>query len=323
MKRIVISMGILSIFFTATFFFLIYDREDPFQEEAKKYICIANSGLYYWNPIHNGMKDADREMGSYTKWVEFDRYDIEEQIRQLKKTQYLDLDGVITVGEPYSAELNEAIQEIVARGIPVALIDTDAPDSGRTYYIGTDNHKAGYLAAQAIAENTNGNSDALIIVSKLTYANQNERYQGFLDGIAEYENMNLVSVVEAEGDKLTMQEQLTEAFQKFPSINAVFCAESSSSRRLGPFLENIPKRELTVIGFDHSLPTLEFIQENLYAGTIAQSSYDIGYQAVACLNGYEEGAKTKRIYTDATYVTNDNISDFIALAENSENASFR
>ncbi len=318
MKHIMISMGILSLAFTVTFLYLIYEKEEPFREDAKKYICIATEGMYYWNAIHEGIQAADEEMGSYTKWVEFERFDIDEQIRKLKQTQYLDLDGVITVGEPYSDELNQTIQDIVERGIPVALIDTDSKESNRNYYIGTDNHQAGYLAAQEIAKATDYDADVMMIVSKLTHANQNERYEGFVDGLAEYEEMNLVSVIEAEGDKLTMQEQLMEAFLEFPSVEAIFCAESSSTRRLGPFLQQLKKEDLTIIGFDNADTTLEFIKDDFYLGTIAQSSYDIGYEAVACLNRYQEGSKSQEVYTDVTCITKENVDNFLPLRKQSK-----
>lgn len=314
MKRTILSLCFLSLFLTSAFLFLICQKEEVFDEDAKKYICIANSGFFYWNSIHEGIKAADRDMGSYTKWVEFDRYDTEEQIRQLEKTKYLDLDGIITVGEPYSKQLNEVLKEISNRGIPIALIDTDSPDSGRNYYIGTDNYEAGRLAAQTIAEQTDGICDALVIVSRLTYANQNERYKGFLDAASEYENMKVVSVIEAEGDKLTMQEQLTKAFEQFPSVNAIFCAESASARRLGPFLETLQKSDLTIVGFDRSDATLHFVQNGFYATTIAQSSYNIGYEAVSCLNRWEEGNPPKTVYTDVICITEKNVNDFLSLS---------
>ena len=313
MKHIMISMGMVVLSFAVTFFYFIYEKEEPFREDAKKFICIATEGMYYWNAIHEGIKAADEEMGSYTKWVEFERFDIDEQIRKLEQTQYLDLDGVITVGEPYSDELNQAIRDIAERGIPVALIDTDSAESGRTYYIGTDNHQAGYLAAQEIAKAADYSGDVMMIVSKLTYANQNERYEGFADGLAEYEGMNLACVIEAEGDKLTMQEQLTEAFLKFPSVEAIFCAESSSTRRLGPFLQQLKKENLKIVGFDNADTTLEFIKDDFYIGTIAQSSYEIGYEAVTCLNRYRKGSKPQEVYTDVTYLTKENADSFLPL----------
>ncbi|MCI7813566.1 MAG: substrate-binding domain-containing protein [Lachnospiraceae bacterium] len=310
MKRTISYMVILSILFSLTLFFLVYDHGEVFDENAKKYICIANSGFYYWNSIREGIEAADRDQGSYTKWVEFERYDTEEQIRLLENTQYLDVDGVITVGEPYSAEFNQAIQKIVDRGIPVALIDTDSPESGRTYYVGTDNYQAGYLAAKVIADNTDGNADAAIIVSKLTYANQQERYQGFLDCLEKYENMRLVTIIEAEGDKLTMQDQLAAAFEEYPSISAIFCAESASSRRLEPLLENLRKTDLTIIGFDRSDFTLDFIKNDFYLGTIIQSSYDSGYQAVSCLNQHTPDSPRRTVYTNTTCVTKENFDEF-------------
>ena len=56
---------------------------------------------------------------------------------------------LVSVADPklMGPEINKAI----AAGIPVITIDSDAPDSQRLYFIGTNNLEAGRLGGQRVA----------------------------------------------------------------------------------------------------------------------------------------------------------------------------
>ena len=313
MRRILLYIGGLAAIFAAALCWLTYEPAMELPEDLKKYVCIAPTGHHYWDYVKQGVADADEEQGSDTKWLEYSQYDTDEHIRQLEKIQYLDCDGVITVGDPSSETWNQTIEKIMERGIPVVLVDTDVENSGRDCYIGTDNRQAGMLAAEAIGEATGGAADCLVILSNMSYANQVDRFQGFIEGCKEYSNMQVVSTLNAEGDKLTLQEQLQDIFTQHPSINAIFCAEGASSRRLQPILEQMQIRELTIVGFDNTDATLEFVRAGDYIGTIVQSVHEIGYRAVTCLNqrSFAQGIDT--IYTDAVFASAENIDEMIAL----------
>lgn len=318
MRKIFLYIGGLVIVFAAAYCWLTYTPSSKLSEEMKKYICVAPTGPHYWDYVRQGARVADEEMGSDTKWLRYPQYDTQEQIRQLEKVQFLDCDGVITVGDPSSAEWSETIKEIAGLGIPVILIDTDAEISGRDCYIGSNNRQAGALAAQAIGEATDGEAECLVILSNLSYANQAERYQGFLDGADKYPDMRITTTLNAEGDKLTLQEQLQEVFLQYPSIDAIFCAEGASSRRLQPILEQLHKEGMVVVGFDNTDATLEFVRSGDYIGTIVQSVHQIGYSAVECLNQrlFEQGEDT--VYTDAVFASAENIDEIMSLESTGE-----
>ena len=233
---------------------------------------------------------------------------MEEQIEELEKLKYFDIDGLITVGTPSSDELNEKLKEISESGIPVVLVDTDAKESGRDAYVGTDNYRAGRLAAQMIAEEMNGEGDCLIILTKVENANQAERYDGFAEGLKD-QGMALGAYLEMTGDKLALQEGLEKALEENPAIRGIFCAESSSSRRLWPILQQMGREDLTVIGFDNANATLQFVRNGSYAGTIVQSAREIGYESIRFLEDYKEGGEQKTIYTPAVYLTAETIEE--------------
>ena len=94
--------------------------------------------------------------------------DTQRQIQLMKKMEYMKVDGIITMGDPNNEELNNEIARLSEEGIPVALIDSDSPQSKRACYIGSDNYAIGQQAAKVLAEKNRGKVQRLIVmVSKM------------------------------------------------------------------------------------------------------------------------------------------------------------
>ncbi len=70
-----------------------------------------------------------------------------------------------------------------AKQMKVIMVDSDAPDSDRLYYIGTDNIAAGRQAGELLAEALPEGGKVMIFVGDLTQANANERAQGVIDAL--------------------------------------------------------------------------------------------------------------------------------------------
>lgn len=77
----------------------------------------------------------------------------ESQAELIGKLVAAGVDGILlSCIDASNAELREAIDAAVAKGIVVGTFDSDAPLSGRSFYIGSDNTAAGALAAQTLRE---------------------------------------------------------------------------------------------------------------------------------------------------------------------------
>ncbi len=307
MKRIIIYFSVIIALLVGAICLVFYNPKVEYNEDIKRYVCVMNEGGSYWTEVLAGIEEADKEMGTYTKKISFPRFDVEEQINQLDKIDYLQVDGVITVGEPFSEKLNQKIESIVERGIPVVLIDTDSDKSKRTCYIGSNNYQVGLMAAQKMEQITGGNAQILVLVSELMSANQQERYNGFYEGIMKYAGMQIVTVQECKADKATAIKNIKSTLEQHGSINAVFCAESSSSSPIGSLLESEydKYKDIKVIGFDAAKSTLRYVEEGLFQCTIKQNAFKIGQEAVSYLNNYKENQEESKreIYIDVEFIT--------------------
>lgn len=301
MKRTIVILGCFGVVLTLLLAVFCYEPGKNYEGDIKRILCIINPGNCYWDDVKRGAEMAEEELGGSIKYCIFTRLDLNEQLRMLQETDYTQVDGVITQGEPYAPELNEKIASIVRRGIPVVLVDTDSKESNRSCYIGSNNYMAGQLAAQEIVKQMGEAVNIVILVSELENANQKERINGFKDVIRQYPEMRILEIY--EGNKLSTQEKFREILEMHKDLDAIFCAEASSSYQIGIELEKEkPQRDICVIGFDRW--ALKFVEEGVFAATIVQDSFGMGYQAVAYLTEYgEEMSDKSEIFTEVRCVT--------------------
>lgn len=312
MKRIVLSVISMLLFFAVMQTVLIYEPEETYDKDATKFVAILNPGSSYWAWVKEGIEQADEDLGTFTKYSTFNRFDTQEQIRLLEKTEYMDIDGIITVGEPASEEVNALLQKRREEGIPVVLVDTDSDEKSRDCYIGSDNYLAGVLAAQRILEETGGVGEAAVMVSGLKTGNQKERLDGFRDTI-ESTAMELVAVKEHQKDKHIIQENFKQILAEYPDLKAVFCAEATSSNQIGLLLSGRKEQDLTVVCFDNTDVVVQSVKEGSVSATIIQNSFDMGYEAVKTLCELQEEAHQvpDKIYTEVVCATGETIEQLL------------
>lgn len=146
--------------------------------------------------MEQGAKAAAKETGVYLEYAGPRQANIDEHIHILEKAAASKVDGIMTQGLT-EKEFTPVINHIVEKNIPVVTIDTDAPTSKRTAYIGTDNYYAGFIAGRALEEDMHGKANVAIITGSFTASNQQLRVQGFKDAVKEEKGIHIVAVEES------------------------------------------------------------------------------------------------------------------------------
>ena len=135
--QIVISLGILLVAgFSGS-------CQKPFHQETERYILVAdNINIEYWQEAGAGLRDAARGLGVKADFRGPIYYSPEEELKTFKEVVAQHPTGILV--SPARPELfNAAINEAIGAGTPVITMDSDAPESKRILYIGTDNRQAG------------------------------------------------------------------------------------------------------------------------------------------------------------------------------------
>ncbi|MEC2346439.1 substrate-binding domain-containing protein, partial [Paenibacillus barengoltzii] len=116
----------------------------PASGEPRYHIVLIEQERYhpYWEMVEKGAAEAAEKYGIDIEFTGPVRNNMEEQLNLLEKAIAARVDAIIVQGlneERFTPVINKAVR----RGIPVVTIDTDAPNSQRLTYVGTDNLAAG------------------------------------------------------------------------------------------------------------------------------------------------------------------------------------
>src|ERR1700724_3664185 len=137
--------------------------EEPYHAKDEQYYFIsANINLPYWQEAQAGLTDAAKEMGVKAEMDGPATSSRKEELDSFQKAVALHPAGIIvevTDLESFKAPIDAAIQQ----GIPVICLDSDAPDSKRVLFIGTDNFRAGQESAKRMADILKGHGDIVLV----------------------------------------------------------------------------------------------------------------------------------------------------------------
>jgi ribose transport system substrate-binding protein len=281
----------------------------------KKGIALVTKAMdsEFWLVLADGAKAAAAEHPDYELVISSPDREInvdqqvsilENQIRRGVKALIVDPAG--------TAQVNSTLEQAVSRGIPVVLIDTDAPFPKKTSYIGTDNAKGGSLAATGMVAAIGATGDVVLISGVPGNESQDQRAKGFLDEIAKTPGIKVVAQQPGNSERqlgLTVMENLLTAH---PGIKGVFATNDQMA--LGA-MEAIEARKLrgkiAIIGFDATKEAANAIVEGKMTGSVAQSPREMGRQGVLAAIAAAEGRTVpKLIDTGTDYVDAKNAAKY-------------
>lgn len=321
---LLIGFSFVLLILSLYFFYEPFSRIPGDQPRYACIVCAPEEG--YWGEVKAGIRLADEEFQTSTRISGFSILDTARQVQLLQEVEYLNLDGVITVGDPDILKLNEIIGQIESDGIPVVLIDTDSAQSGRSCYIGTDNYEAGRLAAEEILDRIDGDVHAAVLATGMEKSYQAERLRGFQAALEDSGRAEILEVCVNEQDKFSLMESIACLTETYASMNAIFCAEASTTQYIGLAGNSLASlRDLVIIGFDDLDATLQAIRNGFLDATIIQDAQAMGYEAVRYLSsppGHRTGqtetqnsntpdpASAGNLYTKIQLVTADNVDTY-------------
>ena len=125
------------------------------------YLISANQALPYWQSAAAGFKKAGAEYKVTARVVGPDGHDPQAELTELNNAVAAKAGGIL-ISVSDAAVLKPGIDAAVSAGIPVITVDSDAADSRRLYFIGTNNLEAGRLGGQRVVEKLGGKGNVVI-----------------------------------------------------------------------------------------------------------------------------------------------------------------
>ncbi len=266
----------------------------------------------YWIDVEEGIKKGAQEQGVNVNVLGDTKVDVDIMVKYIDTAIASKVDGIVTMALSPAA-IGPAIDRAVDAGIPVVLVDTDAPDSKRAAYVGTSNYDAGYEAGTAMIKATGGNAKIGIIRGTVGQETDNDRIKGFEDAIADQAGMKVLTVEACNSDMLTGTQKAQDMLKAYPEMNAIFGSEGTGAVAAGKVLEEQGlSGTVTVIGFDDTDECLDYIRSGVVWGSIVQKPDFMGRKAIELLKQIKDGEKPSETIIDSgvTLVTAKNVENY-------------
>lgn len=245
---------------------------------------------------------------------------LQEQRRLLDEFRAAGVDG-ISISPRESEPLSPVIDELIESDILVLCMDSDAPDSQRLAYIGTNNYEAGKVAGEAAGEVFGSQGARLIgFVGDRGAENAKERIRGFEEAAKAY-NIELLDVREDDADPSKARRNAEDAIQAFPDINGFLGIWSYDAPAITQAVIAADKQDqIKIVSFDAEPQTLVHLEKGEIEATVVQKPYLFGYLSVQLLYAMKvlgveqvEAVLPEKgiIDTGVTVVTPDNVGEFM------------
>src|SRR5438874_119060 len=192
--------------------------------QEKYFLVSANIKVPYWQEAAAGLNRAATEMHVKAEFVGPDTYDPKAQHEQFQDVLKQKPTGIL-VSASASNLLNSDIDAALTQGVPVITIDSDAPDSKRLFFIGTDNYKVGVMGARKLASGLSGKGN-VVVFTVPEQPNLKDRLRGYNDVFAEYPQLKITQVIDMRGDPRIVFDRTMEMLEKGAKIDAFVCLTS-------------------------------------------------------------------------------------------------
>ena len=248
----------------------------------------------FWKSVHFGAQQAAQELGNVEIiWrgpvVESDTG---SQIEVVKSMITLQVDG-IALAPNQKGGLVDAVEEAIGEEIPVVIFDSGLDEGPEIVsYVATDNYRGGQLAAAQMAEAIGGKGNVILLRYLAGSESTEQREQGFLDKIAEYTDITVVSSDQRGGDNATKSKEKVDQLLQIhgEELAGIFAVCEPNAIGALESLRNAGINDkVKLIAFDPSDALIEALGDGSCSGIVLQDPVEMGYQAVMTLVGAING----------------------------------
>jgi ribose transport system substrate-binding protein len=258
--------------------------QKPFHEETERYIFVAaNTSLPYWQDAKAGFMDAARGLGVKAEFTGSDTYSPQDEFAAFQKAVDRHPAGIAV--SPARPELfNDAIDAAVKAGIPVVCVDSDAPESHRISFIGTDNYQAGLISGKRIGELVHGKGQVVVITIP-GQLNLEERLRGLTEALKKFPDVKISRTLDDKGDPRSANDQISSLLGAKTQIDGVVCLEASGGPGVAEALHRLNLGgKIPVVAMDKTPETLDFIADGVIAATVSQKPYTMAFYGLRFLD---------------------------------------
>ena len=279
-----------------------------------KLAFVTNNSANFWTIARRGVEKADAELTDVAAHFRITSDGTAaEQRRIIDDLMTQGVDGIAI--SPVDPLNQTAIINDVAAKTLLFTQDSDAPDSDRACYVGTDNVAAGREAGMLIKEALPEGGKIMLFVGKRDARNAQERIQGIREALQD-SKIEILDVRADDTDEVRAKSNAADTLVRYPDVKALVGLWSYN----GPAILNAVREankigQVKIVAFDEADETLAGVRDGAIHGTVVQQPFEFGYQAIKLMALTLKGDKTvippnKQIVIPTLVVKKDNVEDF-------------
>lgn len=249
----------------------------PGPEAPVQLAFVTNNTSEFWKIAGAGIRKYEQEAKVQVDVKMPPNGTTEEQNQLLENLASQGYDG-IAVSAIAPRDQVPVLDRVAAKSRLITF-DSDAPDSKRLLYIGTNNYEAGKaLGAEIVKLLPNGGKMA-VFVGSLSADNAAQRLQGIVDAIAG-RNIEIVDKREDNTDRAKARSNVEDIINAHADLNLVAGLWSYNGPAIASAIESLGKTgKVLAAVFDEEDGTLNAIASGVIAVTVVQKPFQFGYQS--------------------------------------------
>jgi len=281
-----------------------------------KLAFVCNNSATFWTIAREGTKAAEKELGDVS--VDFRipaSGTAAEQQQLLEDLMAKGVDGVaISPKDP--ANQTEILNKVASQALLITQ-DSDAPNSKRVAYIGTDNMAAGVEAGKLIKEALPDGGKIMVFVGSMDAQNAQDRFGGIKKEL-EGSKVQIIDVRTDDTDPSRAQRNAEDTLVKYPDVSCLVGLWNYNGPAILNAVRGAQKNgKVKIVCFDDEEETLAGVAAGDIFGAVAQQPFEFGKQAITRMDHYLRGDKSAfpadaKLFIPTVSVKKDNVAEFTA-----------
>lgn len=277
----------------------------------KVYFIVKATESDFWQIVIDGGRVAAEEMGvEFISQAAPTESDVARQVAILE-TAIGDKPAAIVLAPTVEDALVPGIENAVAAGIPVILIDSQASTDKATSFLASDNVAIGKIAADKMAEALKADfGEAKGQVAGITFmsgvGSLERRKQGFMDQIKTYPGIEVVDFQDAQGKQGQTLAIVQNYLTTYPDLKGIYANNQYTGDETIRALDMAGKKgnEMSTVVVDAGPLEVDGLTSGLTDFMIVQQPWKMGYMGVEyALKAVKGEALEKFIDTGVTAIT--------------------
>jgi ribose transport system substrate-binding protein len=280
-------------------------------------VIPKGSNQVYWKSVHAGAVKAAQELGVEVIWKgPIKEDDRESQIKIVEDFVTRGVDGIVLAPLDDTA-LRPAVNEAVAKRIPVVIIDSTLQGEKHVSFVATDNYVGGQKAGHYLARLLEGQGRVIVFRFLEGSASTEQRVQGFLDAVKTSRGVQVVSSSQRSGSTAEIAYQNAENLlaplkkQGRLEVEGIFCPnEFTSFAMLRALQDGGLAGKVKFVGFDSSEMLVTAMRKGELHGLVLQDPIKMGYLGVKTMFAHlKKQPVEKRLDTGSEVATPENMNE--------------